>query len=135
MVDDFTNYAGIILSQAGSSDQYWHRDTHTLSNTRTDGKELILLDDFYFTVLIPITVPFTIENGATEFLIGSHRLSADQFANGATVQMEVPLGSALVFNGKISHRGKANFSDRDRPALYLVYHKKWYNDQFRKGIP
>lgn len=134
MIDDFTNYAGIIYSDVGSEDQYWHRDTYNLSHTRTDGKELVTLDDFYFTVLIPITVPFTFENGATEFMVGTHKLSASEFAHSPCRQVEVPLGSALVFNGKINHRGKANHSDAPRPALYLVYHKKWYNDRYRRGI-
>jgi hypothetical protein len=132
--DEFTNYSGIIYSAEESEDQYWHRDTNTLSNKNSSGEKLVGLDDFYFTVLIPITVPFTLENGATEFLVGSHRLSSSKFGQCTTSQVEVPLGSALVFNGKINHRGKANHSSQARPALYLVYHKKWYNDQYRKGV-
>lgn len=134
LVDEFTNYSGIIHSMPGSEDQYWHRDTHTLANTGSDGSKLIGIDDFYFTVLIPINVPFTLENGTTEFLAGSHRLAAKDFKDCIPKQFEVPLGSALIFNGKINHRGKANGSEKERPALYLVYHKKWYNDQYRKGI-
>jgi len=134
MGEEFTNYSGMINSLPDSADQYWHRDTHTLSNYNTDGSKLIALDDFYFTILIPITVPFTLENGTTEFLAGSHRLSAHDFDRCEPVQLEVPLGSALIFNGKINHRGKGNRSDTDRPALYIVYHKKWYNDQYRRGV-
>lgn len=134
MIEEFTNYAGWIYSEPGSGDQYWHRDTHPLTNFGTDGSKLILMDDFYFTVLIPITVPFTFENGATEFVVGSHKLAAASFDQCRHVQVEVPLGSALVFNGKINHRGKANTSNEARPALYLVYHKKWYDDQYRYGI-
>lgn len=135
MVDEFTCYSGIIHSTPGSEDQYWHRDTHTLETLTSEGTNLVNLDDFYFTVLIPITVPFTIENGTTEFMVGSHKLAAKDLNECKTSQLEVPLGSALVFNGKINHRGKANQSLEDRPALYIVYHKKWYNDQYRKGVP
>jgi ectoine hydroxylase-related dioxygenase (phytanoyl-CoA dioxygenase family) len=46
----------------------------------------------------------------------------------------VELGNALVFNGKINHRGTANGSNADRPVIYRVFHKQWYNDQFRVGI-
>jgi hypothetical protein len=134
MKDEITNYSGIIHSEPGSEDQYWHRDTHTLANVGTDGSKLVIHDDFYFTILVPLTVDFTIENGTTEFLEGSHRLAAKDFGNCKPVQVPVPLGSALVFNGKINHRGKANLSKDDRPALYIVYHKKWYNDQYRSGI-
>lgn len=131
---DFTHYSGMIYSAVGSEDQYWHRDTSTLSNTDSSGEKLVGLDDFYFTVLIPMTVPFTLENGTTEFLVGSHRLPSSEFGHCTTAQVEVPLGSALVFNGKINHRGRGNSSLQDRPALYIVYHKKWYNDQYRKGV-
>jgi hypothetical protein len=134
MVDEFTHYSGIVYSQPGSEDQYWHRDTHTLEHRTSEGTHLVDLDDFYFTVLIPITVPFTIENGTTEFMAGSHKLPAKKFDQCALERLEVPLGSALVFNGKINHRGKANLSSEDRPAFYIVYHKKWYNDQYRKGV-
>jgi hypothetical protein len=134
LVDEFTNYSGLIYSKAGSQDQYWHRDTHTLKNVGTGGEILVEMDDFYFTILIPVTVPLTLENGTTEFMVGSHKLPASELGRCETAQLEVPLGSALVFNGKINHRGKANDSAQDRPALYLVYHKKWYNDQYRKGV-
>lgn len=135
MFDEFTFYSGIIHSTSGSEDQYWHRDTHTLEHLTSEGANLVNLDDFYFTVLIPITVPFTIENGTTEFMTGSHKLPAQALDQCEKAQLEIPLGSALVFNGKINHRGKANLSSEDRPALYIVYHKKWYNDQYRRGIP
>lgn len=135
MGGEFTSYSGIIHSMKGSVDQYWHRDTNTLDNFGSDGSQLVKLDDFYFTILIPITVPFTMENGTTEFIAGSHKLSAIEAANCPREQREIPLGAALVFNGKIIHRGKANGSLEDRPALYIVYHKKWYNDQYRKGVP
>ncbi len=134
MVDEFTSYAGIVHSMAGSEDQYWHRDTNTLDNHGSEGSKLVMLDDFYFTVLIPITVPFTIENGTTEFIEGSHKLSVTDSTSCSKCQTEVPLGSALIFNGKIIHRGKANHSLEDRPALYIVFHKKWYNEHYRRGV-
>lgn len=135
LVDEYTCYIGGILSEMGSEAQYWHRDTDTLSSHGSGGDELVLLDDFYFTVLIPLTVPFTKENGATEFFLGSHRKPAGAFKECPLAQAEVPLNAALIFNGKINHRGGANRSSEDRPALYMVFHKKWYNDQYRRGIP
>jgi ectoine hydroxylase-related dioxygenase (phytanoyl-CoA dioxygenase family) len=81
-----------------------------------------------------VTVPVSIENGATEFMVGSHRQPAKNFGDLELTKAEVPLGSALVFNGKINHRGTKNESLEDRPVIYRVFHKKWYNDQFRKGI-
>ncbi len=134
LIKDFTSYTGVIHNTVGSEDQYWHRDTDTLSNTNTDGKQMVLLDDFYFTCLVPITVPISMSNGATEFIQGSHRKAATEFSKLPAAQAEVPLGSALLFNGKANHRGKANRSAQDRPVIYTVYHKLWYNDGFRRGV-
>ena len=134
MVDDYSHYSGFIQSFPGSDAQYWHRDTNTLSNTTSDGAQLVVVDDFYFTVLIPITTPFTKENGATEIMTGSHRLASQNFDQCELTQVPVPMGGALVFNGKLNHRGGANRSVDERPALYMVFHKKWYNDQFRQGV-
>jgi|GEM_PF-1901794 len=131
---EYTHNAGVILAAPGGKDQYWHRDTHTLSNWDTTGAHLVALDDFYFTVLIPITVPLTLENGTTEFMTGSHRLPSSEFAFCAKDRICVPLGCALVFNGKINHRGRANESAEERPVLYITYYKKWYNETYRVGI-
>ena len=92
------------------------------------------MDDFLFTVLIPITVPVTMDNGPTEFMVGSHREPAQNYDSLEKAKSGCPLGSALVFNGKLNHRGTANKSSEDRPVIYRVYHKRWYNDQFRVGI-
>merc|ERR1712217_164528 len=134
LVKEFTNYSGVILSEPGSSDQYYHRDTDTLSNTDTDGKSLMMVDDFYFTTLVPITVDLTPENGATEFMVGSHRQSAGNFGLLETAQVRCPVGSAVLFNGKINPRGRGNASKVGRPPIYTVYHKRWYNDNFRIGV-
>ncbi len=79
MIDDYKNYSGVIMSKPGSQHQYYHRDTDNLTNRGSDGKALMQVDDFYFTTLIPISVDTTPENGPTEFFVGSHRKSADQF--------------------------------------------------------
>ena len=81
MISGFTSYGGVVHSESGSKDQYWHRDTDTMTNTGTNGEKLVTMDDFYFTVLIPITVPVTLENGPTEFMAGSHREPATNFKN------------------------------------------------------
>jgi len=134
LVKEYTNYGGVILSYPASSCQYYHRDTDTLSNTDTNGESLMQVDDFYFTTLIPITVDMTIENGATDFMVGSHRQSADKFNQLSTAQANCPVGAALIFNGKINHRGMGNNSKVVRPTIYTVYHKRWYNDNFRMGV-
>ncbi|GMH60738.1 hypothetical protein TrST_g10585 [Triparma strigata] len=135
LVDNYGSYRGMILSDPGSSDQYFHRDTDPLENVGSKGKALMAVDDFYFTCLIPVTGDVTPENGPTEFLEGSHRHCSDEFEGLEEAEVCCPLGSAVLFNGKINHRGKGNRSEKDdRAVVYAVYHKEWYNDQFRKGV-
>jgi ectoine hydroxylase-related dioxygenase (phytanoyl-CoA dioxygenase family) len=68
-------------------------------------------------------------------MVGSHRESAKNYDKlERACSPTVNLGSALVFNGKLNHRGTANHSSEDRPVIYRVYHKRWYNDFFRVGI-
>ena len=134
LVEDYTHYQGVVLSTAGSEAQYWHRDCNTLQNRSTDGRQLVTLDDFQFTVLFPCLVDVTLENGPTEFYAGSHKQASYEYDENSRCYAECPLGSALFFNGKLNHRGGANPSNEDRPVIYQVYHKLWYNDNFRKGV-
>ena len=131
MVDDYVHYSGYLLSEPMSSDQYFHRDTNTLSNRGTNGSVLIGVDDFYFTVLVPLD-DVTEENGPTEFMVGSHRSTAP--FDGCLIERVKPMkGDALIFNGKINHRGTGNRSKVNKAVSYTVIHKLWYHE-FRKGI-
>jgi len=134
LVCDYTTYQGVVLSGANSDGQYFHRDTDSLQNKRSCGTEMVKLDDFYFTVLMPCLVNVTMDNGPTEFYAGSHRQPAYEFDDKTLERVCAPLGSALVFNGKLYHRGSANRSNEDRPVIYQVWHKMWYNDYYRDGV-
>ena len=134
LLNNYAKYSGVIMSNPGSKDQYFHRDTDCLQNLGSDGRLLVQLDPFYYTVLIPISVDMTIMNGTTEFMVGSHLKPSSEFDGLPLMQSVVPVGSAVIFDGKINHRGKANNSNDERPCIYQVYHKRWYNDQFRTGV-
>ena len=128
---DFKSYSGYLLSEPGSEEQYFHRDTNNLSNSGSDGRCLMGVDDFYFTTLVPLT-RVTVENGPTDFYTGSHRSTAP-FDHLTVDSVVLEAGSALCFNGKINHRGTGNRSNASKAALYAVHHKLWYNE-FREGI-
>lgn len=134
LVENYTHYSGVIQSNPGSQDQYYHRDTDTLSNRDSNGDGLMAVDDFYFTCLIPVSHDTTPENGPTQFLVGSHRAPASEFDGLETAKVCVPLGSAVVFNGKLNHKGCGNRSEKERSVMYTVFHKRWYNDNFRMGV-
>jgi len=124
---DYTHYAGALPSESRCSVGFWHRDTLPLFQ---DEKIDILLPPFYYTVLIPL-VPMTLDNGATEIILGSHRKSDDELEmadDRSHFKAVCEPGSVVVFDGRCCHRGMPNISGSDRSALYMVWHKAWYND-------
>ena len=66
--------------------------------------------------------------------MGSHRTTSDSFSSLSTAQACAPVGSALLFNGKMNHRGLGNPGDVERPVIYCVFHKRWYSDWYRAGL-
>eukprot|EP00927_Polykrikos_kofoidii_P029234 TRINITY_DN25315_c0_g1_i1.p1 TRINITY_DN25315_c0_g1~~TRINITY_DN25315_c0_g1_i1.p1 ORF type:complete len:267 (+),score=46.16 TRINITY_DN25315_c0_g1_i1:38-838(+) len=124
--DNYSHYAGALTSNAASDYGPWHRDTYELfDNDSID----VALPPFYFTVLIPL-VEFTEENGATEFIVGSHRMRAEGAkAEGLErFQAICKPGSIVVFDGRTCHRGLPNMTEEERSVIYMVWHKMWYND-------
>jgi ectoine hydroxylase-related dioxygenase (phytanoyl-CoA dioxygenase family) len=90
-----------------------HRDVATF----IDGYHLRI------NVLIPL-VDFTIENGATKILLGSHRLNEKpegEYFESNCVDLLVKAGSAVLFDSYLWHRGAINSCDYDRVALTLSY--------------
>ena len=129
LAPDFTHMSGALPSMSSSANGPWHRDTYPLFSNDDHGYVTTGLPEFYYTILIPL-VKLTKENGTTEFIVGSHKKTYQQAVseNLPHFQADVEPGSVIVFNGKIYHRGRENKTDVDRPVLYQVYHKKWYND-------
>ncbi len=76
---------------------------------------------------------FTRENGATEVVVGSHRLNRLPGAGDAQVPMtpvEAPAGSLFAFESRIWHRTGANTTpDRLRAAVFPFYTRTIYRTQ------
>jgi len=130
----YTHFAGTVPAVGMSDDGPWHRDLYPLFDTGEDpsGKyddsiEVKIMPPIYYTVLIPLE-KVTAHNGATEFISGSHRLSYEESIDRLRFQPDVEVGSVLLFDGRVFHRGRANQSEDPRMVLYQVYHKKWYQD-------
>lgn len=72
-------------------------------------------------------VDFTVNNGATRVVPGSHRRpdlqrQAGQLADHPDqLHLTGTAGSAFVFSGHLLHSGTRNDSDQERPALQLVW--------------
>ena len=74
---------------------------------------------------------FTANNGATEFVPGSHRWADGHPApNDDQIQQAImPAGSALLMDGLLIHRGGANTSSSDRLAITPRYCQPWSRQQ------
>jgi ectoine hydroxylase-related dioxygenase (phytanoyl-CoA dioxygenase family) len=83
---------------------------------------------------------FTIENGATRLVPGTHRADRSPQPFGESVEpraAEMKAGSVLVFDGSIWHGGGANQSSEWRLGLAMNYCAGWMRQQENQqlGIP
>lgn len=73
---------------------------------------------------------FTVANGATRVIPGSHRW-VDREPNDAdrVEQAVMPAGSVMFFTGSVFHGGGANATDRSRLGVLLHYSAGWVRTQ------
>ena len=73
---------------------------------------------------------FTVENGATRIVPGSHRWEGRQpTAEDRVVDAVMPAGSVIFYGGKIFHGGGANQTDTPRLGVILEYVAAWLRAQ------
>ena len=123
---------GILVTNSHSNDGPWHRDTYNLNGPSNpdgsyDDSLVMRLKPFYYTCLIPLN-DITEENGRTEFISGSHRLTYKEAKGNDKVKHDVKAGSVVVFDGRMFHRACAHPSTHPRQMIYLVFHRDWYVD-------
>ena len=125
--------------------QKWHADGGHLFSPHQLPKGLTL-PPHCINVFYPL-VDLTQDNGPTEFRIASHR--RDDVTKTEEFPLLCPAGSAVLFDYRIQHRGRANLLepakasgetstpdttqldidiDRGRPVLYLAYAKTYFKD-------
>src|SRR4029077_5807523 len=73
---------------------------------------------------------FTVENGATRIIPGSHRWVDRQPTVGdVVVDAVMPAGSVIFCGARISHGGGATSTDKPRRAVILEYVAAWLRPQ------
>jgi ectoine hydroxylase-related dioxygenase (phytanoyl-CoA dioxygenase family) len=82
-------------------------------------------DELVVNVMWPLE-EFTVANGATRIVPGSHRwVDARPSTATPTVAVEMPAGSALVYLGSVWHGGGANRTGKARLGVVLHYAAGW----------
>lgn len=115
-----------VASFPGAPDQHLHRDATMLfgpDNTADYGLQV-----YSITMLVPL-IDFTKETGCTRVWPGSHKIGGRESGLAVgSLDPEVHVGSVLISDGRVLHRGAANRSNRLRPLFYMTFHRSWYRD-------
>lgn len=73
---------------------------------------------------------FTVDNGATCVVPGSHRWELARQAKEEEIAFaEMQQGSVLIYSGSVIHGGGANFSGHDRMGLNITYCLGWLRQE------
>lgn len=119
-IDYLLNVAQLIQIGPGEDAQRLHRDEEAWPHLPANGPDLGL------EALIALS-DFTVENGATRVVPGSHRWEPKRRPEpDEIVKAAMPAGSALYYLGKTLHGGGANVTeDESRRGLFYGYVVGW----------
>jgi ectoine hydroxylase-related dioxygenase (phytanoyl-CoA dioxygenase family) len=116
--------AGSVLAEPGAAVQRWHQDVPHLFATGPH------LPTHFVAVFVPLC-NITDANGPTEFRAGSH-IKANIVERPRELALACPLGSLIIFDGRVFHRGGANGSSEPREVLFLNVCRHWFRDMSNK---
>lgn len=101
--------------------QRFHRDVRTYSeNFHLMLNMLVMVDDF------------TVENGATKVLPGSHRVKNrpdDDYMEINSIRTTGKAGSVILFDSNLWHSAAKNTTDKSRRALTLTFTRPFFKQQ------
>lgn len=117
------NFYGCVVSQPGATAQHVHTDTEGLFGTGLD----YLAPCHAINLFVPL-VPLNQVNGTTQMWPGTHRKPMVDHESQPGLLPEVPLGSAILMDYRVLHRGRENLSLAPRPILTIAFSRKWFID-------
>ena len=111
---------------AAHGDQGWHTDGRNAlapgRRAEADARPHAL------TLFIPL-VDLTLTNGATQYVLGSHRRGvSEREREQRALTLCIPAGSAVAFDFRLWHRGRRNASEADRAMLYAIVGRPIFSD-------
>ena len=105
--DVFRSEMQLLNAMPGGMSQAWHKDNHARG----------------LSIIIPL-VDFTLDNGATQLLPGSHERNWRRVAETGASVVVARLGSVCAYDSRTYHRGLVNETKEGRPAIILCYDQK-----------
>jgi len=111
-------HKGIFLSLPDAETQDYHQDGPHLSSQTHKPCHAINV----FVPLVDLTTQ------GTEFCLGSHLLSQEDYNRKFLVTPKVKAGTPILFDYRLGHRGLANASDEIRPVVYCTYSTGEFRD-------
>jgi hypothetical protein len=119
-------HKGMFLSMPGSEKQPYHQDGPHLTTQYQRACHAI-------NVFVPL-VDLTVENGPTEFCLGSHILGHEVFDEDFVEVPTPAAGTPLIFDYRLGHRGLGNSSTACRPIVYCTYAAAKDGKEFRDSV-
>ncbi len=114
----------LVVAHPGAPEQHAHRDHGHLFFRPGVGPNLPV---YAVNVAVPL-VDVDIENGPTGVWLGSHRSEKNTVQRGAVTACSWRRGDCVLLDYRTMHAGLANFSQRPRPVVYMVYACPWFFD-------
>ena len=118
---------GAMVAEPGCGGGPWHRDGADLFPEEDPGTAAAL-PPYACLCFIPL-VDVSEANGSTELVPESHR--SPDMEPLPSVVMDLPAGSALLFDYRLYHRAIPNRSAEPRPVLYATVARDWFQDAAR----
>lgn len=123
------NVSAALEVGPGARDQILHREENLFPYFPLPRPNLILATMWAMS-------DFTVENGGTQLVPGSHRWGPDRDAEpGEIVRAEMPAGSVLFWLGGTLHGAGANVTDDDwRYGIVLTYTLGWLRQEENQHV-
>jgi len=114
----------LVVAHPGAPEQHAHRDHEHLFFRPGVGSALPV---YAVNVAVPL-IDVDIENGPTGVWLGSHRSERNTVERRALTACSWQRGDCVLLDYRTMHAGLANFSQRPRPIVYMVYACPWFFD-------
>ncbi len=126
------NVFGCVVSKPGAKDQHTHTDYHGLFGSPLD----YLAPSYAINLFVPL-IALDALSGSTQMWPGTHKKPHAVPEDHVGIIPHVPLGSAMLMDYRVQHRGTANRSAHMRPILTIAYSRCWFMDManFAKLAP